>query len=74
METTYQTMPTTRRDNSRIAERLHSRTTVEAAIRFAQWADQRSTLTAEEVSTFLQCSRANAYRWLRAFKDARGMA
>lgn len=59
---------------SRTFNNLHARTTIEGAVRFVNWANARSNVTATDVRDYLQCSRATAYNWLRALKDARGEA
>src|SRR3546814_11226412 len=51
---------------------LHASTTVEAAVRFVDWANARTSTTADDVPRYLQCSRATAHRWARAHRDARG--
>lgn len=47
----------------------------EAAMRFAIWMTGRHSLPSiQEVRDYLHCSRATAYRWIRAWKDANGHA
>lgn len=53
---------------------LHASTTVEAAVRFVDWANARTSTTADDVQRYLQCSRATAHRWARALRDARGQS
>lgn len=59
---------------ARTFNNLHARTTIEGAVRFVNWANARTNVTATDVRSYLQCSRATAYNWLRALKDARGEA
>lgn len=60
------------------AHRLASMTVMEAAIRFASWADDalrhRERLLPEDVMARFECSRPTAYRWIAAYYDARGIA
>jgi response regulator of citrate/malate metabolism len=43
-------------------------------LRFVDWmTSRRSPATAEDVITHFEVSRATAYRWLRAYADARGL-
>lgn len=47
----------------------------EMAIRFADWCDARSSRpTWREVVRAFRVNRATAYRWLSAWKAARGVA
>lgn len=55
-------------------ENLHAVNTRETTIRFALWAAQCRDLNAQRVQQFLGCSRASAYRYLAAFRSARGEA
>lgn len=47
---------------------------MEMAIRFIAWADSARMLTAKAIQDHFAVSRATGYRWLRAYKDARGIA
>jgi len=47
---------------------------MERAIRFVDWANSARVLTAKAIQDHFHVNRATAYRWLRAFKDARGIA
>lgn len=55
-------------------EAMHAATGFEAAIRFIDWADSQRQLTAEKVIARFGLGRATAYRWVRAYRDARGLA
>lgn len=49
--------------------------TLERAVRFAFWADSLRRLpTAEQVMTRFEVSRATAYRLIRVYQDAKGVA
>lgn len=55
------------------AELFHAATTVEAAIRFASWCDQQRHLTAQAAMEYFGLQKATAYRWINAYRAARGM-
>lgn len=55
------------------AELFHAATTVEAAIRFASWCDQQRYLTAQAAMEYFGLQKATAYRWINAYRAARGM-
>jgi len=46
----------------------------EAAIRFADWADAQRQLSAGKIIDRFNLNRATAYRWLSAYRAARGVA
>lgn len=46
---------------------------IELAIRFVTWADSARMLTAKAIQDHFEVSRATSFRWLRAYKDARGI-
>lgn len=55
-------------------EQMHAGTHFEAAIRFIDWADAQRQLTAEKAINRFGLQRATAYRWVRAYRSARGLA
>lgn len=54
---------------------MNSQNGLESMLRFGAWADgRRSNLTARVVQDYIGCSRATAYRYLQAYRAARGLS
>jgi len=48
-------------------------TSIESVLAFAAWADQMGArLSADAIRQRFECSRATSYRWLSAYRAARG--
>lgn len=56
------------------AELLHAATAVEAAMRFGHWCDQQRHLTAQAAIEYFGLQKATAYRWINAYRAARGIS
>ncbi|GGD40660.1 hypothetical protein [Pseudoxanthomonas indica] len=56
------------------AELFHAATTVEAAMRFGHWCDQQRHLTAQAAIEYFGLQKATAYRWINAYRAARGIS
>jgi hypothetical protein len=55
-------------------ELMHAGSFFEATIRFVDWADEQRHLTAQSIISHFGLNRATAYRWLSAYRAARGLA
>lgn len=57
-----------------IIEQTHSGSFMEATIRFVDWADEQRHLSYSAIAARFGVNRATAYRWLSAYRAARGQA
>lgn len=63
-----------RRTSCDTLDLMHAATHLEAAIRFIDWADNQRNLTAQSVIDRFEMTRSTAFRWVAAYRAARGQA
>jgi len=54
-------------------EEMHAGTLFEATVRFIDWADSQRHLSAQRAMERFGMHRATAYRWVNAYRAARGL-
>jgi hypothetical protein len=54
-------------------EQMHAGSLFEATVRFIDWADSQRHLSAQKAMERFGMHRATAYRWINAYRAARGM-
>jgi len=54
-------------------ESMHAGSLFESVIRFTDWADSQRNLSAQRAMDRFGMQRATAYRWVNAYRAARGI-
>lgn len=54
-------------------EQMHAGSLFEATVRFIDWADSQRHLSAQRAMERFGMHRATAYRWVNAYRAARGI-
>ena len=55
-------------------EQMHAGSLFESVIRFTDWADSQRHLSAQRAMDRFGMHRATAYRWINAYRAARGIS